>query len=220
MAAPRAYDWGQGNPLVIRSVFEKTSGGAAKGRWARDNQGWFSKLIGRDPRIETKVILSEEYLVKDSPAVADRGENGEPVVKVGQSALDAAQTEGEMSFLLGHELHHTIVRARRHACLQKGLEGAGGDRARFRSSRELRQYRWDLEKEADGWGQRYAFDAGYNPFDAVQAIRHLSDLGEALGPGLLVDSEHDSAANRESYLKSWSSSREPFTAPCPWSEAL
>jgi hypothetical protein len=209
----QTYNWGQGDPGTIHAVFEKTAGGAKKNKFVQENQGWFSKLIGRDPSIEAKVELSKDYLPDDSPAVVGTDADGDPVVKVGRAALDATQSEGEMAFLLGHELHHTVARKRKMVCLNLGVKARGSTSA-VKDSPELKKYRVDLEREADAWGQKYAADAGYNPLAAVDAIRHVNDLGEALGAETGTDAEHDSYTLREEQLKKFGGA--PFEAACPW----
>lgn len=213
---PQTRNWGQGDPGTLHAVFGKVAAGAKRERWAQENQGWFSKLIGRDPSIETKVTLDDQYLPKDSPLVAD-DQDGEPVVKVGRAALDAAQSEGEMAFLLGHELHHTLVRKRKRQCLTRGLAKLGNN-TMLKYAPETRKYQVDLEREADAWGQRYAADAGFNPLAAVDAIRHVGDLGEALGADAAQDTDHDSGFAREESLKSYGASA-PYQAACPWPES-
>lgn len=208
-------NWGQGNPATIHAVFEKTANGAKKEKFAQENQGWLSKFVGRDPTIEAKVDLSKEYLPSDSPAVATKDEDGEPVVRVGRAALDAMQSEGEMAFLLGHELHHTIVQPRKKACIRRGVKAKGGANY-LKYSKEFKAYTVDLEREADSWGQRYMTNAGYNPLAAVEAIRHIGDLGEALGAVAEKDDDHDSVAKREQQLQSFGGA--PYEVKCPWPE--
>lgn len=211
---PHSVNWGQGDPGAVHAVFEKVGNGAKREKYARDNQGWFSKLIGRDPSIEAKVELSKDYLPDDSPAVAGKDENGDPVVKVGRAALDATQSEGEMAFLLGHELHHTLVRARKRECLQRGRAKFPSE-TMFRYSPEVRKYQVDLEREADAWGQRYAANAGYNPLAAVDVTRHVGDLSEALGADPSADGDHEASALREERLKGFGAGA-LSEAACPW----
>lgn len=168
----RTYNWGQGDPLVIRGVFAKVLAAARR----------------EQPAAEAALELSESYLVSDAPAsAATSGER--PVVRVGKASLDAAQSESELAFLLAHELHHALTGAKKRACLSRGAR-APGERA---------VYELQLEREADAWGQRYLAEAGFNALSAADAIRHVGDLAQALGSE--PDAEHDSAAAREARLK-------------------
>lgn len=212
-AAPRSIDWGQGDPGTLRAVFAKVARGAEKEKWARENEGWFSKLVGRDPAIEAKVRLDARYLPQDSPLLAEV-RDGEPVVEVGRAALDAARSEGEMAFLLAHELHHTLVKKRTRRCLERGLARLGS-RETLEAAPQTARYRLDLEREADAWGQRYMADAGYNPLAAVDAIRHVGDLGEALGADPSEDADHEPGFEREQALEVYGQGA-PFEAKCPW----
>lgn len=212
----QSYNWGQGDPLILHTAFTKTADGAKKEHWAKDNQGFFSKLTGQDPKIEAKVELSKDYLVLDSPAIADKDENGDPVVKIGKAALDSTQSEAEMAFLMGHEVHHTLVQERKKSCLKRGVKKLGSS-SRVKGSSELTKYRVDLEHEADSYGQRYAANGGYSPLAAVDAIRHVGDLGEALGADASADDDHASTSERESQLQAYGKG-ELFEAKCPWGE--
>jgi hypothetical protein len=211
---PRTQYWGQGDPATIHAIFEKVANGAKREKFAKENQGWFSKVVGRDPSIEAKVVLDDKYLPDDSPLVAGKDDEGEPVVKVGKAALDLAQSEGEMANLIGHELHHTIVQKRKKDCLRRGVKKLGNS-TMVKYSKEYKQYQRELEREADGWGQRYAANAGYNPMAAVDAIRHVNDLGEALGADPSADDDHDSFFEREQQLMAYGRAA-PFEAACPW----
>lgn len=212
---PMSNNWGQADPAVLHNVFDKVVKGAQSEKWAQANQGFFSKLVGRDPSIEAKVDFSKDYLVLDSPAVATKDDKGEAVVKVGKSALDATQSEAEMAFLLGHELHHTLVQDRKKECLRAGVKQLGNANY-VKYSPALKKYQVDLEHEADAWGQRYADKAHFSPWAAVDAINHVGDLAEALGADASADTDHASFAEREGQLKSYGKS-EPFEAACPWS---
>jgi hypothetical protein len=214
--APRTENWGQGDPGTIHAIFEKVANGAKREKFAKENQGWFSKVIGRDPSIEAKVVIDDKYLPEDSPLVASKNEGGDPVVKVGKAALDLAQSEGEMAYLMGHELHHTIVQQRKRDCLRRGVAKMGNP-TMLKYSKEMKAYQRELEREADAWGQRYAANASYNPLAAVEATRHVNDLGEALGADASADTDHDSFSEREQQLKSYGSGP-LFEAKCPWPE--
>jgi hypothetical protein len=212
-----SVDWGQGKPEVLSGVYGKVSDGAKKEKWARNSRGVFAKVFGMQPDIEAKLIPVDDYLPDDSPASAGKGADGGQVIRVGRAALDACQSEAEMAFLLGHELHHTLVRERKFECYKRGYALYNRSKERLMASPEAKRYTVDLEHEADSWGQRYMTDAGYNPLTAVDAMRHIKNLGEALGADASKDEDHAAFAVRESQLQA-AGRDAPYEAPCPWPE--
>jgi hypothetical protein len=211
----QSKDWGQGRIETVAAVFEKVRQGAEKEKFALDSRGILGKLFNTKPEIAAKIDMSSEYLPSDSPAVATKDKDGVPVVRVGRAALDACQSEGEMAFVLGHELHHTLVQDRKKECIRRGLRLKGGNAILLKYSPEMKKYSKDLEREADSWGQKYMMNARLDGIYAVQAVENIRRLGAALG-AIMPEDEHASFADRQMELQQFGAAR--FEVTCPWPE--
>ena len=205
---PRTFNWGQGDPLVRQNIYKAMIEASSK------DDGFFKKLFGTEPT----VVDTDAYLVSHSPAIATS--KGDPKVTVAKSALDLAQSAGELAFIVGHELRHTRHAERKRKCLNYGFQKkwSGSDQYRFLASEKVKKYQRDIENEADAWGQYYAFVGGFSATDAPAAIEHIGGLAWALRAENSTE-DHDDLSKRQEALKGFSTASPKaklFRAKCPF----
>jgi hypothetical protein len=212
--------WGQEKTEVLDSIYNKVVEASAK------DDGFFKKLFSTKPKVETVT----QYLPSDSPAVADNKADDDPHVSVGQSALDSMQSPDEMAGLVGHELWHTKRKLWEKACWNRGFHKARESRPSLPGStfmegkdctecQKVKPFRRDLEREADCHGAKIAADAHFDAHGLLAALKHVKDLGEALGADASKDEDHDSFEQRDSDLKNCIDQKQLFDAQCPWGES-
>jgi hypothetical protein len=220
---PVCADWGQSKPEVLGAVYGKLL--QANKDDIGDQEGLWTKLWHTKPKIETVPA----YLPSDSPAVFDSKSDEDAHISVGQSALDLAQNEHELAGLVGHELWHTRRKKWSHDCFTRGFHKAKQSRPSLPGStfmegkectecKKVKPFQRDLEREADCHGAKLSAKAGFNPQGAREAIKHVKDLGEALGAVFEADEDHPSFDQRDKDLAECISNKQLFTAQCPWGE--
>jgi len=132
-------------------------------------------------------------------------------VYVNVGTIQAADNEGELAGVIGHEIAHITERhATENATKQMGAQiplavlggmlggGTGGQLAQlvaqFGVGSLFLKYGRDAEREADTVGAKMMYDAGYNPQAAVNFFKKLEAQGGARGPEFL--SSHPNPGNR------------------------
>ena len=161
-----------------------------------------ARYSGQDYPYTFKVVNQKEINAFALP--------GGPVyVNVG--TIQAADSEGELAGVIGHEIAHITERhATENATKQMGAQvplailggmlggGAGGQIAQmvaqFGVGSLFLKYGRDAEREADTVGAKMMYDAGYNPQSAVSFFRKLEAQGGARGPEFL--SSHPNPGDR------------------------
>jgi predicted Zn-dependent protease len=122
------------------------------------------------------------------------------------------ETEGQLAGVLGHEMGHVIERHGNQRMAQQQLfEGlaaaggvAGGDVNSARMAQAVSQmismkYGREDELEADQWGVRITFLAGYDPRAMIGVMEVLERAGGASPPEFF--STHPSPPHRVEYIK-------------------
>jgi predicted Zn-dependent protease len=121
------------------------------------------------------------------------------------------QTEGQLAGVLGHEIGHVLERhSNQQMASQKlfqGLAAAGGVAGGDQQSAQMAQaaaqlasmkYGREDELEADKWGVRLTYLAGYDPRSMIGVMEVLARSGGEGPPEFF--STHPKPANREAYL--------------------
>jgi predicted Zn-dependent protease len=123
------------------------------------------------------------------------------------------KTEGQLAGVLGHEIGHVIERHGNERMAQQklaqGVAAAGGVAGGDQQTAQMAQaavqlvsmkYGRDDELEADKWGVRLTYLAGYDPRAMIGVMEVLERAGGGQSPPEFF-STHPKPANREAYLK-------------------
>ncbi len=123
------------------------------------------------------------------------------------------KSEGQLAGVLGHEIGHVIERhSNKQMAKQKLFQGlataggvAGGDVNSARMSQAIAQmvsmkYGRDDELEADQWGVRLSYIAGYDPRAMIGVMEVLEEASHGASPPEIL-STHPSPGNRVTYIK-------------------
>ncbi len=180
----------------------------------RELQNYIAKIgrkLSSRPEADPQSFEYAFTLVTDKSINAFALPGGPAFVHTG--LLDAAENEGQLAGVLGHEIAHVAMRHGTNqvskanllqipAALASGVLGGGGGLVGqlaklgigLGANSILLKYSRDAESDADALGARIMSGAGYNPIEMARFFEKLEAEGGQRGPQFLSD--HPNPGNR------------------------